>query len=407
MERIVSPKEPFSFLEQRLHYAERFPERHWLNLVENVPHWPSPLDSTDLVSKRENSVVYQNCTGNSRLKKVISSRERSCYNLKVAEENILVTNGALHALALVFRSLARDAYATGTPKVVLCQAPLLTSIAKMLESCGYQIQYFSYTTKYSNFRERFRALADEITAVLVNSPNNPTGEVMSDAMYAEIVDTCNAHNVNLVVDLVYDSFVFDGIVHSSPLGLNDDWQNIYTVNSCSKNYGMPGLRVGWIISSVGNIKTLGGVMESECVCVSGVTQELALRAMEQGNEALCTSVNQRRGVLLENLRAANEFDFIAPQGGTQVLVKLPVEDVEEFADYMMVAHSLILATAQNFSGLNGAYIRLPIGLPEELTGGAIARLIEGLGEYQRLIGNKSPIRVSPTAAQSCKPILLI
>ena len=373
MERITHSSSPYTFLQQRLQYAQNHPERPWTLLVDNVPQWPfyPPIEQD---FDRSFTTNYGPCNGYSNLIEAIARRENSVYNLQLTNDQLLVTNGALHGLSLIFGTF----YQPGA--VALCQGPLLASIAEMLLAYGYRIVFFS-VNKGEIDLEDFAQLCDKhVRLIYMNSPHNPTGDICLENTMRELSNFTTERKIVLVVDQVYDSFLLDGTPTSSPLALNDTWSYTYTVNSMSKSFGAPGLRVGWVSSDAANIAKLGGILERECIAVCGWTQQQALHLLYLGNHSLVECISEGAKFLAQELASyLPNIEFSAPSGGTQFFIELSaVDDIEAFADYVMVDQGLVLATRSNYVGLSGSFVRIPIGYPIPVMKYGLSLLSEGL-----------------------------
>lgn len=376
MERITHSNSPYTFLQQRLQYVQSHPGRSWTVLVENVPQWPSyPFTKEDFDQSFTTS--YGPCNGYSNLIEAIASRENSAYDLQLTSDQLLVTNGALHGLSLIFRTLHQPG------AIALCQGPLLASIADMLYAYGYRIVFFSTNDGEIDWEDFAQQCNKHVRLVYINSPHNPTGAICSKNTMRKLSEFTTERQITLVVDQVYDSFVFDGTPTSSPLAHNDTWSYTYTVNSMSKSFGAPGLRIGWVSSDTANIAKLGGGLERECISVCGWAQQQALRLLRLGNHSLVESVSEGAKFLVQELPSyLPNIEFSVPSGGTQFFIRLPVDDIEAFADYIMVDQGLVLTTCSNYAGLKDSFVRIPMGYPIPVVKYGLSLLSESLACFQ-------------------------
>ena len=373
--RIVDSSIPFTVLQQRLRYARQHPQRSYVNLVENIPRWPElPPAGRELPS---DLTEYAAAEGDTALIGDICDRERALHGVQVSPEQVLVTNGGMQAASLVFRALARDG------AVALCQAPLLGSMGDLLRQAGFRLRFFAT----ENGRVAPHALEGQlgdVRLIYVNSPQNPTGETLPRDAWAILAAAAAASRAALVADAVYDTFVFDDGEPGSPLQLIQDGKvPLFVINSMSKNYGMPGLRVGWVISrDEAAIQRMAGRFESECISVSGPAQRRASGLLRRGNAALVEHVRAGRSFLRGALRGLPGVHVQWPPGGTQLFVDLPVHDVEVFGDRVLIDLGLIVTTAAHYEGTNRQAIRLPTGAPRSTLEAGLALLARGLEEFQ-------------------------
>jgi aspartate aminotransferase len=377
MNRVTTANSPFTLLQQRLKYVSLHPERPWHVWVENVPQWelqhPLVEFNNELVSE------YAPCGGYDFLLDAICRREEEKYRILTDHEQILITNGALHGLSLIFRTLYRP------EAIALCQGPILGSIATILQEYGYTIKYFSSHQGEVDM-EMLKSECDNsnVRLIYINTPHNPTGDILSEDALAQLVDISQRKGIKLIADMIYDDITYDGAQTYSPLSVSNNWKNIYTVNSMSKNYGSPGLRIGWVISDRENIKRMAGLLEQECVAVSGNAQKHAYLLLKNGNQKLVETIVKRKKVVEDMLSRFEGITYMVPRGGTQFFVELPIEDVDLFADFMLVNYNLAITTCSNYQGVKGSYIRIPTIYPIPTSQAAFRLLKDGIKQFASL-----------------------
>jgi hypothetical protein len=142
------------------------------------------------------------------------------------------------------------------------------------------------------------------------------------------------------------------------------------------------LRIGWIVSSTDRIQELSGALERETIAIGGIAQRQAAWLLEAGNEALVRTVVEGRTLVQGMLGLISGAAWSAPAGGTQAFVRLPVQDVEAFCDYVLVHFGLALASASNYEGVDGPFVRVALGYPAPVLERAILLLAEGLARYR-------------------------
>jgi aspartate aminotransferase len=365
-----------SLLQRRLNYAKKYIKKP-LIFVENVPQWPNGFPNV-LFSHSCGAIYYADSQGQEDLIEEICSREKSVYgNLYINSRNVLITNGGFHAFSLLSRFL----YKPGA--VACCYIPALKNIEDILRLCGYKVCNFLLRNGHIDTSLIGKAARQNPTLIYVNSPNNPTGIIYAKKEIKKLIQYASLNkNISVVFDSVYDSFVFDNKETFSPLMMEDCWQRTFVINSMSKNFGAPGLRVGWIISDFSNIEKLTGDLETECISINNVAQHQARELLKKGNRLLVEKVNLDRIFLKEKLKEISNVRFCVPEGGTMFLVQLPVGDIEDFADFMLTNYGLVLVTSGAYVGVKEACIRIPLGQPRVDMVKAVELLKQGLRNYK-------------------------
>lgn len=364
MAAILNPDSPLSFLQQRLNYAKSFmPDA--LSLVENVPLWPIGTFAKNYIPANADmdSLVqcYANPQGEEPLLEQVRLREKACYQLNLPLENILITNGAQHGISLVAAHL-RDNKAE-----VLCQGPVLRNIEEIFVDAGFTLNYFYKPRDKDKLLETLSKNINSNTKILyLNSPHNPVGDIWEPDELTDIIHYCQQGSITIIFDAVYDNFNFSTKSIVSPLSLTEQWDHLYVANSMSKNYGAPGLRIGWLMSAKNNILKLSGDLETQCISISPPSQYMATNLLKEGNLLLKKTVQDNYLRIQTLLLSYLPRDaFYLPEGGTQIILYLPVKDIEYFADYMLTEYQVILCTSSNYRGLTKEFIRLPLGQPME------------------------------------------
>ena len=385
MDTFVHEKGPLSVLQQRILFAESH-LRTPAFLVENFPEWPQQAFEKAIgagngceshAPSASNTAArrYLPSRGSDELIELIIRHEQQKYAVTLARESILVTAGGMHALWLAFRSIA----ARRPGSTVLCLDTVFVGVANLIRMSGLDIRFVAGDLAALTVEDVERHLLDDISSLYTNSPHNPSGEYLSREKMRQISGLCERRGLSCVVDAVYDSCFFDGGCPTLPTGLGQSDRS-YLICSMSKNFGLPGARIGWLISSEPNISTTLSWLESENVSISSVSQELAIRVLMAGSQPLAASMKVVRGIVLDFL--TREFNIRRlPPAGTQMALRLPFPDVEHFADDALNRHELVLATSSNYAGCRGGFIRLPFSYLPENTERALQRLELAIHTY--------------------------
>lgn len=381
--RITSDSSPLSYLSQRLGYASRH-KIDAVNLVENVPVWPKRFRPRSAASSE--IFHYAPAEGNDALLHLLVDRENSRAarpggdtSASLTTQNLLVTNGATQGLSLILGAMPRHR------KTILCQAPTFVGITALMTAHGFDVVHPPEDADMVGWM--CETLSDEVAAIYVNTPHNPTGLVLPEDVLRQLIARAETVGAKVIIDAVYEDFVFDN--QPSHLPRMPDSDQVVLINSLSKNFGVPGLRIGWVVGSGNTIATLTGNLERECVAVCGEAQAQAAGIIAQTNTPLVSHVDQSRPVIFDMLNAIPGLVFETCSAGTQVMVQSEVPNVEAFADYALVNHGLILATSKNYSGMRSESIRIPLGADSDKISRGLDILDACIRSYARTAGARS------------------
>ncbi|MCC6524678.1 MAG: aminotransferase class I/II-fold pyridoxal phosphate-dependent enzyme [Polyangiaceae bacterium] len=262
-------------------------------------------------------VKYAPTDGSPSLKKAIVRYTEENYDRVVAPENVIVSDGAKQCLFNILYTLCNPG------DEVIVNAPFWVSypeIIKMVQGVPVIV-----TPEDGGFVPRIeelrRAVGSNTKAIILNSPNNPSGAVYPAELVAEVVELCESKGIWLILDDIYHKLVFDG--RSAPAAYrytNKDVERskLIVVNGVSKLYGMTGFRIGWVVASRELVQIMTNIQAQTASCVSPVLQaaaEGALTGMQGVIESLRLTIQNNRDVLVNELGSFADVKLHKP-GGT-------------------------------------------------------------------------------------------
>ncbi|HEY4691601.1 MAG TPA: pyridoxal phosphate-dependent aminotransferase [Anaerolineae bacterium] len=261
-------------------------------------------------------IKYSPSDGIPSLKKAIIRYTEENYGKMVEPENVIVSSGAKQS---VFNIL----YTILNPQdEVILLAPYWVSYPEMVKMV-YGVPVV-VTPEDGGFRPRMveieRAVSSYTKAVIVNSPNNPSGVMYSEEFIAAIVEYCERKGIYLILDDIYHKLVFNGKRPTSAYkhttkDIEDS--KIIVVNGISKLYGMTGFRIGWTIAPRELVQIMNNVQAQTTSCASTILQAAAEGALlgQQGLvESLRLTIENNRNLMMQELRAFTGIKCVPPDG---------------------------------------------------------------------------------------------
>jgi aminotransferase len=229
-----------------------------------------------------------------------------------------------------------------------------------------------------------QAFSARTKAIVVNSPNNPSGRVLTKEELALIADLCDDHDAVAITDEIYEHIVYDGRRHLSLAALPGMADRTITINGVSKTYSATGWRVGWAIAPSGLAAALRRAHDFLTVCAPHAFQvaaEVALGLPETYYTQLARGYQRKRDRFVRAL-ASSGLGCTVPEGAYYVLAdfsEFPYPDDRSFA--MALVEQLGIATVPGSSFFSrpsdGArYVRFVFAKRDSTLDGAIARLTE-------------------------------
>ena len=321
------------------------------------------LSSTARLTSGE--VKYTPPDGTPSLKKAIIRYMEENYDKAVAPENVIVSAGAKQSIFNILFTILNP-----QDEVVLL-APYWVSYPEIVKMC-YGIPVI-VTPEDGGFHPRMedieRAVNSYTKAIIVNSPNNPSGEVFSDDFIAAIVDFCERKKIYLILDDIYHKLVFDGR-RSIPAyrftSIDLESSMVMVVNGVSKLYGMTGFRIGWVVAPRKLVEVMTNVQAQTTSCTSIVLQaaaEGALLGMQSIVEDMRMTFENNRNVIYQELSAFNGIRVNKPAGTFYILPDFRAycpsglaKDSDELSRFLLKKALVVTVPGKEF-GMEG-YLRL-------------------------------------------------
>lgn len=259
---------------------------------------------------------YGPVAGEPALRAAIAKKLRDENGVPATADQVLVSNGGKQALFNLFQVLLNPGDGVVIP------TPCWLSYPPMAELAGATVQWLS-TGASRGFRfapEELEAVITPTSRLLVlNSPSNPTGMVMSRSDLEAIAEVLRRHpQVAVVCDEIYEALLAPGQTHHSLAALAPDLADrIFIANGFAKGWAMTGWRVGWLYGPAHVVAAASALQSQSTSNVCSFAQFGALAALEASRDCvgeMAAHFNERRQLLYEGLAAVPGVRLVAPQG---------------------------------------------------------------------------------------------
>jgi len=262
-------------------------------------------------------IKYTPVDGTPSLKKAIIRYTEENYDRLVGPENVIISAGAKQSLYNLLFTLLNP------QDEVILLAPYWVSYPEMIKMVyGRPVIVASEDGRFIPRMEDIeRAVSSYTRAIIVNSPNNPSGAVYPESFIADIVAFCEARGIYLIMDDIYHKLVFDGNVAVPAYRYTKrdiESTKVITINGISKLYGMTGFRIGWTVASRALSAVMINVQSQTTSCTSILLQaaaEGALTGLQSAVDALRLMLENNRNVMMQELGSLNGVKTVKP-GGT-------------------------------------------------------------------------------------------
>ena len=301
------------------------------------------------------------------LREAIAERVKRVNNIDVdPATEVVVTNGGQEALFLMVLAV------TSPGDEMIVPEPNYNTYADSLAFAGgtkVDIQTWPEDDFRADPAAVRAAITDRSRALLLVSPNNPAASVISPADMQEMLDIAIEHDLMILSDEIYDLFVYDDFVHTSPASLPGGKERTLTLNALSKSYSMTGWRLGWIVGPadlMARVTELKAAITGGTSVISQYAGIAALTGPQEPVEMMAQAYRNRRRLVLDALDAMG-MKYGMPQGGQFVFADIGFTglDSAEVAQRMLTEEHVLAYPGSAFSKDRKDYLRMTFLQPEE------------------------------------------
>ena len=319
---------------------------------------------------------YASVPGTPELRRAVAARIQERTGVPTSHKNVLITPGGQAGL------FAAILCATDPGDGVVHLDPYYATYPTSIRAASC-VPMPIKTGPENDFQPSAADLAtcrDGARAFLMNSPNNPTGTVYSDATMQAIAEYVQRNELTLISDEVYDTQIWSG-AHVSPRALPNMAERTIVIGSMSKSHAMTGSRIGWAIAPEEAIENMIDLATNTTYGVAGFVQDAALFALSQGEvfeDEIAAPFKRRREIALNILQGFPNIPIIAPRGGMYLMLDIRKTGLSgiEFANRLLDERSIAVMPGESFGESAAGHIRVAMTIADGRFGEALRGLCE-------------------------------
>lgn len=319
---------------------------------------PEPAIRGTIEALRKGVTSYAPTRGLPELLELIENKLKKFNNIETNwKENIIVTNGGSQALCLAYASL----FNPGDELILF--SPNFLSYFYIASFFGVKVVEIERNPDFSpNFEELKKGITEKTKAIIINSPNNPTGYTFNSKEIKEIVDMVEDNDLFLITDEVYENYLYDGLKHLSPASFNGMLNRTITTNAMSKLFSATGFRLGYAVASKGIIDLMEKFHQYTVAGTNHAAQYGFIEALKMDIkffEKILKSFNERRILVYERLKEMG-FDVVKPRGAFYIMPSLKKFNMtgSEFSAEMMRKKSVAVIPGETFGSFSKDMVRI-------------------------------------------------
>ncbi|MBR5151560.1 MAG: pyridoxal phosphate-dependent aminotransferase [Elusimicrobiaceae bacterium] len=285
-----------------------------IHLGGGEPTFPAPQSAVDaLIQKAQSRAIkYTPTTGTPALKQAVLAYTQTQYAHGFAVEDVLICAGAKQALFNFLLAAVQEG------NEVVFPAPFWVSYPEMIKLAGGTPVIVKPSQGLRvTVQQIMQAVTPRTKAIILNSPCNPAGHILSADFIKQIVQFAEEKKIFLVMDDIYRQLVFDGNSVPNPCAYAKDFSNLVLINGVSKLYGLTGLRIGWAVCENKELIAAMGRMQAQSTSCNSDLSECAATAALTGPQdcvtQMCAVLQDNRDALLEELANIPHIHVEKPQ----------------------------------------------------------------------------------------------
>ena len=350
---------------------------------------PENICEAAIKAIKDGFTKYTPASGTNELKAAISKKFKEFNGLDYDTDQIVISNGGKHSLTNIFTALINPG------DEVIIPAPFWLSYPEIVKLAG-GVPVIVTTTKEQNFKltaeDLAAAVTDKTKALVLNTPNNPTGMLYTEEELRAIAKVAVEKDFYVVADEMYEMLVYGEQKHISIASLGKDiYDRTITCSGLAKSYAMTGWRIGYTGSSKEIAKMMGSVQSHQTSNPNSIAQKAAVEALtgpQDSVEKMHAEFDKRRKYMYKRICDMDLLDALEPMGafyvfvdGSAVLGKsykgTKIESVPQMADILINEYNTAIVPCADF-GFPDCF-RLSYAI-------SIEQIEKGLDRIEKFIG---------------------
>ena len=336
---------------------------------------PENICDAAIAAIKEGFTKYTPASGTNELKKAVCKKFEEFNHLHYEPAQIVISNGGKHSLSNIFDAILNQG------DEVIIPGPYWLSYPEMVKlSDG--IPVIVYGTKENEYKVTADQIEQAVTAktkaLVLNSPNNPTGMIYTRDELQKIADLAVKYDFYVVSDEMYEYLIYGDEKHISIASLGEEiYKRTLTCSGLSKSYAMTGWRIGYVGAPLQIAKLMGAIQSHATSNPNSIAQKAAYEALTGQQEtvaAMCEEFNKRRIYMFERLSKMPHIQIFEPRGAFYAFVDIsellemsykgnPVSDGQNLAQILLSDYHVAVVPCDDFGYPN--HVRLSYAVSQE------------------------------------------
>ena len=317
---------------------------------------------------------YTSSAGIPELREAIAQKIRAENKVAAQAENVIVTPGGKQAIYEVMMSFLDDG------DEVLLLDPVWVSFEAAAKLAGGTPRWVTRLENKLTYEALETASSERTKLIVINSPNNPAGYVLSDRELRTVAEFARERDLLVLSDEIYEKIIY-GRTHTSIGSFDGMHERTIMINGFSKTYAMTGWRIGYAVAPLGLLKEMIKVQQHTVSCAASISQYAALAALRSPQDCvwdMAAEFRRRRDVIVKRL---NEIGLLCvnPEGAFYAFVCAPGHgDDVQFTERLLTEAHIVVTPGSAFGEAGRGYVRFSFAA-------SMANIVEAMDRLERLL----------------------
>lgn len=329
---------------------------------------PKNIINAAIKAMEDGNTKYTSVNGILQLREAICKKFKDYNGLEYNPSQIVVSTGAKQSLANTFLAILNpgDEVIVSTPYWVSYPELIKLADGKPVFVEGDEKSNYKFTKENLE-----KAVTAKTKAIVLNTPNNPTGTIYNKEELEVIADFAKKYDIIIISDEMYEKLIYDNENHISIASLSKDaYERTIVINGLSKSYAMTGWRIGYCAASEKIAKLMISIQSHVTSNVCSITQYAALEALSGPQDEITKMINEfekRRNYMINRIESIDNLSIVKPKGAFYIMINIEnclgkeingkiLNDSMEFCASLLENEKLAVIPGKAF-GLNN-YIRV-------------------------------------------------
>jgi aspartate aminotransferase len=344
----------------------------------NFPASPQVIRGLTDTFRKKKIVGYGSASGIPELRKALADGLNEEHNTRIDPDQILITPGGRFAIFATLASFVSEAERVVIPEP---SWPAYEECVDFIKGHTIPVNTKLEDEWEINLGKLESELQKGVRVLVLNTPNNPTGKVIGEKKFNEIIELTRKYHATVLSDEVYDKYVRA----KAPSILESESENFVYINSFSKQFSLTGWRIAYLVTTKEKAMRIRRVIQTVLTCVPEFIQRAALVAVKNGRHEAQRNINAIMKKVDLTCQELSKIDvsFYKPEGTFYVFPRAnkPNFDSVRFAKQLLEQHRVSISPGQAF-GDYPAFFRLAVSLPAAQIPGAIKAIGKSIDAWR-------------------------